>query len=291
MNKARTISRRPRARRGLARPIWTCACLAALLLWPAAAFGSPKIPFSPGERLYYELKWTIVIAGRAVAEVSSAELAGTPVIRLSAKGRTTQLIDIFYKVRDRVASFVGPEFSRSLLYLKKQKEGRFVRDEVVRFDHEKGLVTYQNFGRKREPLKIPGATFDPLAAAYYARTIDLKVGKVYRIWVTDGKRLVPGSITVTARERIKTKAGRFDTLVVVPDIREVRGVFKKSPGAKVTIWVTDDARKIPVMIKSKVVVGYFVGELTGMEGVAGYPDLLPEKLENFPLDLTLPPVP
>jgi hypothetical protein len=260
-------------------------------LWAGAAFGSQSLPFSPGERLYYELKWTIVIAGRAVAEVSSAELSGRPMIRLSAKGRTTQLIDIFYKVRDRVSSFVGPKFSRSLLYLKKQKEGRFVRDEVVRFDHEKGLVTYQNFGKKREPLKIPGATFDPLAAAYYARTLNLRVGKVYRVWVTDGKRLVPGSITVRGKERIKTKAGRFDTLVVVPDIREVRGVFKKSPGAKVTIWVTDDAKKIPVMIKSKVVVGYFLGELAGMEGVDGYPDLLPEKLGDFPLDLTLPPLP
>ena len=110
MNRARNISPRPGARRGLARPIWTCACLAALLLWAGAVFGAARLPFEPGERLYYELKWTIVIAGRAVAEVGQAELAGTPVIRLSAKGRTTQLVDIFYKVRDRVASFVGPEF-------------------------------------------------------------------------------------------------------------------------------------------------------------------------------------
>lgn len=282
MSRGALIPRRKKTRPVPARPVWTGAVLAALLFWAAAALGSSRAPFKPGERLYYELKWTIVIAGRAVAEVGTANLRGSPVTRLSARGRTTQLVDIFYKIRDRAVSFVGPNFSGSRLYLKKQKEGRFVRDEVVEFDHEKGVVAYQNFGRKRPLLKVPANTFDPLAAAYYARTLALRVGQVQRVWVTDGKRLVPGKITVMGKERVKTKAGVFDTLVVVPDIREVRGVFKKSPGAKVTIWVTDDARKIPVMIKSKVVVGYFVGELVGMENVDGYPRVLPDKgLEPF----------
>ncbi|NNK85754.1 MAG: DUF3108 domain-containing protein, partial [Desulfobacterales bacterium] len=38
--------------------------------------------------------------------------------------------------------------------------------------------------------------------------------------------------------------------------------------ATIKIWVTADKRKIPVKIKSKVVVGSFVGELIATEGIA-----------------------
>jgi hypothetical protein len=52
---------------------------------------------------------------------------------------------------------------------------------------------------------------------------------------------------------------------VEPSLEHVGGVFEKSKDAKVQIWVTADARRIPVKIKSKVAVGSFVGELVSVE--------------------------
>jgi hypothetical protein len=44
-------------------------------------------------------------------------------------------------------------------------------------------------------------------------------------------------------------------------------VFEKSKDARIQLWVTADRRHIPVKIKSRVVVGTFVGELVTAEGL------------------------
>jgi hypothetical protein len=46
----------------------------------------------------------------------------------------------------------------------------------------------------------------------------------------------------------------------------VGGVFEKSPDAKLQLWVSADYRRLPVKLKSKVIVGSFTGELQSMVG-------------------------
>jgi hypothetical protein len=86
-----------------------------------------------------------------------------------------------------------------------------------------------------------------------------------RIAVTDGKRCVMGSARVLRREKIQV-AGRFyDTFLVVPDLKNIRGIFEKSKKSQVRVWVTADERRIPVKVQSAVTVGHFVGELVSYE--------------------------
>ena len=79
--------------------------------------------------------------------------------------------------------------------------------------------------------------------------------------VTDGKKSVIGKAMVVKKERIQVPGGSFDTYLVEPDLKDLGGVFRKSKNAKLEVWVTSDARHIPVKIKSKVIVGSFVAEL------------------------------
>ena len=58
----------------------------------------------------------------------------------------------------------------------------------------------------------------------------------------------------------------YDAFLIIPDLKHVGGVFKESEKAKMQIWVTADSRQIPVRLKSKVVVGSFVGDLVKIEG-------------------------
>ena len=67
------------------------------------------------------------------------------------------------------------------------------------------------------------------------------------------------------REKISTPAGEFDTFLVEPEVKEIGGVFRKSPNATLHVWITADARRIPVRVQSKVVVGHFTMEMTGYE--------------------------
>jgi len=56
-------------------------------------------------------------------------------------------------------------------------------------------------------------------------------------------------------------AGKFDCILVEPVLKS-EGVFKSK--GSIYVWVTDDDRRIPVLVKSKVPVGSISVSLTDM---------------------------
>lgn len=228
----------------------------------------PELAFSPGERLTFVLKWTIIPAGEAVLEVLPREhMAGLDAYHFVLTARSNAFVDAFYMVRDRIDAWSDAAMRQSLLYRKKQHEGRTQRDITLSFDWEEMTAQYVNKGEAREPLPITPGTFDPLSVFYWARSVDdIGVGGRLQRSVTDGKKHVLGIADVVRRETIRVPAGTFDTFLIEPDLRHVGGVFEKSPNAKVQLWVSADARRLPVKLKSKVIVGSFSGQLVSITG-------------------------
>ncbi|GAB6124555.1 DUF3108 domain-containing protein [Humidesulfovibrio idahonensis] len=240
--------------------------LAVLLLVFAAAPLRAEIPFGPGEKLSYDLYWTFILAGSATLETLAAEpVEGHPATHFRALAQSTPFVDKFYKVRDSIESWVDPGVTRALLYKKDQSEGDYVRHYLVRFDKNGNVAYRYSKGALKNAVTIPYGTFDPLSMLFLFRTKELHVGMEFAAPVTDGEKSITGTAKVVRRETIKTKAGEFDTLLVEPDVRNIGGVFRKSPDATLQVWITNDSRRIPVRVKSKVVVGHFSMELTGYE--------------------------
>jgi len=67
-------------------------------------------------------------------------------------------------------------------------------------------------------------------------------------------------VKVLRREEIVTPVGRFKTIVVHPLLKS-EGIFART--GDMFIWLTDDERRIPVQMKSKVIVGSITATLTG----------------------------
>ena len=65
----------------------------------------------------------------------------------------------------------------------------------------------------------------------------------------------------------KVKSRKYDTYLIEPEMKHIGGVFKKSKGAKIKLWITADKHRIPIRIKSKVTVGSFIGELIDASGI------------------------
>ncbi len=236
-------------------------------------------PFLPGEKLDFVLRWEFVNAGAATLEVMPFSVVdGVPAYHFVMTARTNNVIDVFYKVRDRIDTYTDTDMDHSLLYKKRQREGGHKRDIVVRFDWEKEIARYTNFGKPKPPVKLMPGSFDPLSAFYYVRFLDMEPGKTITRPVTDGKKNVMGKVTVVRRETITVEAGTFDTFLIEPDIEHIGGVFEKSEDAKIEVWVTADHRKMPVRIRSKVVVGSFVGELVSCR--PGIPPAVNEEQVN-----------
>lgn len=248
-------------------------CSAAMVWLSAAGIGwAGEVPastraFRSGERLTFVLKWTVIPAGAAVLEVLPREhMAGIDAYHFVLTARSNAFIDAFYKVRDRVDAWSDAGMNRSLLYRKNQHEGSTRRDITLSFDWETMTAQYINKGHIREPITISAGTFDPLSIFYWARSADLEVGGRIQRPVTDGKKNVLGVADVVRRETIRVPAGTFETLLIEPDLSHVGGVFEKSPDARIQLWVSADRRRLPVKLKSKVIVGSFSGELVSVTG-------------------------
>ena len=259
------------------RPLLLAALL-ALLLQASRAPAADTLPFCPGEVLTFALSWGVIPAGEATIEVLPPDLppdadpAAGPRLHLRMRARTNAFADVFYKVRDQVDSWTDPGLTRSEHYAKSQHEGSYHREITVRFFWNNSTVRYENDvnGPKRPLVLLPG-TFDPLSVFYGFRSRDIGPGATVWLPVTDGAKSVMGEAKVVGREQVEVPAGVFDAWVVEPDIRDLGGVFRKSPGARLTVWVTADRRKIPVRIESKVLVGAFRAELAGLSWPADCP--------------------
>jgi hypothetical protein len=93
------------------------------------------------------------------------------------------------------------------------------------------------------------------------------VGKTFTRPVTDGKKCVIGKGFVKSRETIEVMGKAYDTFRVTPELTHIGGVFEKSKDAEIQVWFTADHRRIPVRVKSRVIVGSFYADLVSAAGL------------------------
>jgi len=240
--------------------------LSTLLFVQTNVAGEIEIPFHIGEKLTFELKWEVVPAGEAILEVFPNQTINTVESRhFGMRVKTNKFVDIFYKVREHLDAYTDNSLHHSVLYTERHIAGNTKKDLIVSFDWNQLTAQYSNFGKKRKPITIRPGTLDPLSAFYFCRRAELYPGAVIQRPVTDGKKCVYGMARIIKKERITVPAGTFNTYLIEPELKDVGGVFKKSKNAKIQLWITADSRRIPVKIKSKVIVGSFTGELVAAE--------------------------
>lgn len=207
-----------------------------------------KFPWGVGEKLTFSIRWGVITCGYAHMEVKEKiVLSGRDTYRIVTTVRSAAYFDPFFKVRDRIESYVDAEKLYTVRYEQSNREGSYKKDITIIYDH-KHMVAYEN-GHKFE---ITEGIQDVLSSLYFLRTKELEVGKKFEFDVGTGKKNWPLEVEVIRKEKIKVPAGRFNTYVVVPKLRE-EGIFKAK--GDLEVWLTADERKFPVKMRSKIEFG------------------------------------
>ncbi len=214
------------------------------------------------ERLEFEVSYTGIPAGRAVQEVKQVG----DEIHIVSTAKSADWLNLFFPVEDRIESILisgAPpnDIGVPRLYRERIREGwtRFQKDAA--FDRQKLEVTTKDFLKKSEiTSKITSKTYDTLSSFFYFRSVPLKVGASYFIDIFDCKKLWNTEVQVLRREEIETPLGRFKTVVIKP-VLKFEGIFART--GDMFIWLTDDERRIPVQMKSKVRIGSITATLVG----------------------------
>jgi len=233
------------------------ALLLALSLAPAAS--AQPVPDSRplflGEKLRFAMSILGAAGGELTLSATETRLDGRPAWKFELSAISGEFLSKIFIVRDYLASWVDPKTFRSLRYEKHTVEGKRVRDDLIEFDYEKKIAY-----RDGKPIPIEADTFDTLSSIYYIRLLDLNRSEPISLTVVS-RRLFPLSVVVKGRETVTTPAGTFKTIRVEPQGPE--GLIGK--GKTLTLWLTDDERKMPVQIKSKLKVGTLTGKLKAIE--------------------------
>ena len=171
-------------------------------------------------------------------------------------------MDKVYPVNDRVQSLFDPQIMQSLSFNLSESHGKRRRQRTLTFDHEgRTVVSTMNNGPS-QTLTIPDRVQDALSSLFYLRTMeDFTIGKIHVIDVHDSGKNWSVEVFTLGREKVKTPAGEFNT-IKVKTFPRYEGVFMNK--GEIFIWLTDDSRKIPVLMKSTISIGSIVTTLTDM---------------------------
>ncbi|MFN6962650.1 MAG: DUF3108 domain-containing protein [Pyrinomonadaceae bacterium] len=231
------------------------ALAAAAYTQSPAKAAAPK-PFKPGETLTYEGKLSKIIVS-SVAELTMKVESGSPepdsgyLIKASARSKGTLLSLFRYSFLYEFASDVDGSNFRIERTVRKTTEKDRVRSGEARFNYGERLVTYLETDPNepmRPPRKIASAigeqTLDVVSGVYALRLLPLEIGKKFVLTVSDSGLVYEVPIAVTGRELQKTILGRVWCYRVEPDVFGPNRMIENE--GKMTIWITDDARRVPV---------------------------------------------
>ena len=203
----------------------------------------------PGESLKFSVSYGPINAGAAYLEVSNVkDFHGHPVLNLTARAESNKFFSGIYKVRNRIESTWDSAGHYSWRYAESRREGKHRAQSEILFDYRNQEARYQD----GQTFPITPEVQDALSSFYYTRTQALPLGGSLYFDYHAGRKSVPLEVKVLGREEVDTPAGKFHCVVIEP-ILKAGGIFKNS--GRLVIWLTDDDRRMPVLMKSKVAIG------------------------------------
>ena len=221
--------------------------------------------FGLGERLVFDLKYGFIKAGEAVMAIPAYEwVEGHQCMNVKFTVKSTPTFSFFFEVVDRYETFLDVNEIYPWRFEQHIREGKYTRDFSAIFDQHAHVAktTEGNF-------PIPANVHDILSAFYFARTLDYSrshPGEKIMLNNFYKDTTYPLAIKFLGRQSVDVNAGTFNCIIVEPMVQE-GGLFKSD--GRIILWMTDDERKMPVKVSTKVLVGSITAELSEYSGLQG----------------------
>lgn len=232
--------------------------------------------FQPGEKLtyrgYYNWGFIWVAAGEVKLHVKKDRYQKKDVFKITAKGRNVKAFDWFFKLRDTLTTYVDTNTLAPFYFDRITNESNYQARHQYWFDCSKNLI-FSRIQKNKKPLLRDTivnkpSTYDLLSVAYYVRNLDFtpyKKGDKIPLSMLVDNEIHELYIRYHGLEVVKTKSGeRFECLKFSPLL--VKGSMFKG-GEDMTVWISNDQNRIPIMAEAKVLIGSVKGILDSYEGL------------------------
>jgi hypothetical protein len=238
---------------------WTALAILGLSLSAVPAVSAPQAatpprpdpagyPFHVGERFQYAAKLGILRLGTAWMSVTGIDTVRGNESFVFAFGRDAAAP--FYKSRNVLQSWTGTQDLISRRFHQDLVENGKPRKRYFEIFPDSQSYVQENRPGTKLSVSDP---LDDAAFFYFLRTIPLEVGKTYQYQRYFKKELNPVTIKVVKREKLEMPDGKDATCVILNPVVGEDGLF--APRSKAMLWITEDARRVPVQIRAKLPFG------------------------------------
>jgi hypothetical protein len=229
------------------------------------------LPFEPGERLTYDVTWSIFAAGTVSTTLGSEGQGLEDNYTVTTTAESQGFVSLLFSVQNEFRSFFNPQTLCSERISKKINEGRRRKETEIVFDSKRKLAILEerDLTRPHDPLKhaeneIPSCVEDVVTAFYYLRRQDFQIGKPLHLPLNDGSKTYDVTLDVQAREKVQTPLGNRSAIRVEPKV--FGGLFKRK--GRMLVWFSDDNQHLPLRIKFMIAVGPITATLKSITRVA-----------------------
>ena len=222
--------------------------------------------FKAGEKVtlsvYYAVAGIYVDAGTATFTNTFETLNSKPVYHIVGEGKTNSSYDFLFKVRDKYETYIDTATMQPLKFIRNVNEGGHKIYQNVSFNKTANTAVTTD-----GVFKVPACVQDVVSSVFYARNIDftkLQPNDKIAFSMFLDNEVFNMYIRYLGREQIKTKYGKFNAIKFKPLL--IKGTIFEG-GENMTVWVSDDANRIPLRIESPISVGKVKIDMMGHENL------------------------
>lgn len=229
---------------------------------PAAPRAAPRtdavVPFAVGETLTFDVSWSqYLTAGSAVLRVVEKRPSlNSSAYSLVADGRPIPLVARFYPVYYKMDSLLDSVTSLSQSTSLYMEENGQKRQTTMRFDRVRRRAYYEvtSAPTAKADFAVPDGVQDGLAMLYAIRGRAFRAGERFTVPVADDGSLYSVAFDVTGPESVVVPAGTVSAWNLKVSTLDAE---RQPVGNNISVWISSDARRLPVKIQADLPVGSF----------------------------------
>ncbi|MFL9845227.1 DUF3108 domain-containing protein [Flavobacterium rhizosphaerae] len=242
----------------------------AMMMFLIAGDAISQEAFKTGEYFKFRIHYGLVNAGYATLEVKDAVRNNKRVFHVVGKGYTTGMTKLFFRVNDLYESYFDKESGKPYQFVRKIDEGGYTKNQEGFFNQDSNTVLVKDYkNKKQKTISVTENVQDIVSTFYYLRNhpdVDkMKVGESISVDMFFDDEVTKFKLKLIGHEDIETEFGVISTLVFRPYVQAGR-VFKEEES--LTVWISDDANKVPLRIKASLAVGSLKADLEEFKGLA-----------------------
>jgi hypothetical protein len=203
----------------------------------------PALWFPVGEELLYELHWGFIPIGRARATTAWIEDGAALRLRITYRARTNRFFDRIYPLNDFAEAIVDPQTFLPYTFTMRMARRRDLTDETVTFDHAHRTARWESrITGKSVEFAIEPDTRDLITEMYYLRAAGAATGTNFACRLVVDDRIYNVRVRTRSAENVALPVfGKVPSLKVLPEVN-FKGLV--IAGGKITLWVSQDARRV-----------------------------------------------